>query len=266
MKVLIYQVYVTSRPEVKHDALIEESTSSLKAYSDHYGIDYTFESKPTFSPEQLPNDADWRMQFYWAMDLCKPELRHYDYIVHFDADIIMKENSPDIRKELKGDFMANRDPIDYLGCWNHHITPLRRAFAFRNVSDHFGYPWYNHFNSGVWASSPKARKLIWENWQKDAFKSYEEKAPEDWPFGMSNPYGGDQNILNNIVHNSDLDFVPLDWKWNALSGGLKAKNLDEAHAIHYGAKIGKFLYNNPEYRDKTPLSKEAKKLMKEQMQ
>ena len=275
MKVLIYQVNVPQpwdKPANKPlPAYVEESVEGWRRYASTHGMDYSFESEPTFSPEEIPKDTDWRMQFYWSMALCKPELRHYDYIVHFDADIIVKEGAPDIREELRGDFMAVRDPIDYMGLWNHHIIPLRKAFAFRNVSDHFGYPWYDHFNSGVWVSSPKARELIWENWQQDAFKSYEEKClintnstgkyfnvgGKGTAFGLGDPYGGDQNILNDIVHNSDLEFNSIDWRWNALSAGFKVNHIDEAHAIHYGGRVGKFLYAYPEYRRQLPLDHET---------
>lgn len=265
MKVLIYQVYIPRDPKDKHDKLIEESTSSFKAYADYYGMDYMFVTDPPFKVDEIPKDADWRMQFYWSMDLCKPELMHYDYIVHVDTDIIVKLTAPDIREELKGDFLAVREAIDLLDHFHTPIAALRRAFAHRNISDFYGFPWWNFFNSGVWAASPAARKLFWENWREDAFKTYEEPAPE-FPFRLGNPYNGDQDILNNLIHNSDLEFNPLSWKWNAMSDALKHSSLKDAYAIHYCAKPGKFLYNNPEYRDKTPLSKEAIKLMEEQMQ
>ena len=61
--------------------------------------------------------------------------------------------------------------MDYLGQWHKPVMALRRAWGYHGKAHYYGYDQYQYFNSGVWASSPKARKLIRNNWRKWAFKS-----------------------------------------------------------------------------------------------
>ena len=241
-KYLLYQVYVSENPPTQ---LVLDSTASMKAYADRHGLDYMFEDEPNIRVRPCGLRTHPRMKFYWCMSLCRQELEHYDYVIHVDADIIAKPDAPDIRPYIKGDFQATRDPVDYLGTFWKPMAPLRRAWAFRNIAEHFGYDWWNHFNSGIWSSSPKARRLIRKKWRRKAFKIHVDESPAgsgEFPFSVGDPYGGDQNILNDIVHNSDLEFSSIPWQWNALSIGCRDR-LDEAFFIHYGGTKGKDLYN-----------------------
>ncbi len=265
MKVLIYQVYVPTNHQgnvvdTPNPKLVEASVASFRKYVKRYGMDYLFENSPTFKKSQIPKEKDSRMRFYWSMALCRDELLKYDYVIHVDTDIIAQEHARDIRPHLKGDFCAVRELMDYLGQWHKPVMALRRAWGYHGKAHYYGYDQYQYFNSGVWASSPKARKLIRDNWRKWAFQKWEQPTPERFPFKEKNPFTGDQDILNAIVHTSDLDFHPLTWNWNGLSNGLK--NIKKADFIHYCAKVGKFLFEHPEYLTKTPISPSELKNLK----
>jgi hypothetical protein len=266
MKVLIYQVYVPTdgkgNPiEAPNPKLVNASVESFTKYAAKYEMDYLFENRPTFTESELPEDRDSRMRFYWSMALCRDELMKYDYVIHVDTDIIAQGHAKDIRPHLKGDFCAVRELLDYLGHWHNPINPLRRAFAYHGKAYHYGYDQYQYFNSGVWVSSPKSRQLIREKWKQSAFKKWKQTAPDNFPFKEDNPFAGDQDILNAIVHTSDLEFYPLSWNWNGLSDGIK--EVKKADFIHYCAKVGKLLFNFPEYLKKAPLSLTAIKELEE---
>jgi hypothetical protein len=257
MKVLIYQVYVPTNHQgdpvdSPKPRIVKESVDSFTKYAKKHGIDYLFEDTPTFKKNQIPKDKDGRMRFYWSMALCRDELLKYDYVIHVDTDIIAQENASDIRPHLKGDFCAVRELIDYLGRWHKPLQALRRAWEYHGKAKFYGYDQYQYFNSGVWASSAKARLVIRENWRKWAFRKWEERTPKRFPFKERSPFEGDQDILNAIVHTSDLEFHSLTWNWNGLSDALK--NIEQADFIHYCAKAGKFLFKHPEYLEKTPFT------------
>lgn len=249
MKVLIYQVYVPTDgkgcpKDLPNPDIVNDSVRSFTEYSEKYEIDYLFENKATFTPDELPSDCDGRMRFYWAMALCREDLMAYDYIIHVDADIVAQPHAKDIRQIIKGDFMACRDLMDYQGQWYKPLQMLRRAWAYQETASTLNFSPFLYFNSGVWISSKKARRLVRDNWQANAFKKWSDPVPESFPFKVGNPYGGDQNILNGIVHNSDLEFQPLTWNWNALSNGLRS--VKEADFIHFGARPGKVLWHHQE--------------------
>ena len=257
MKVLIYQVYVPTNHEGNavdkpNPEIVEASVASFRRYAEKFGMDYVFENKPTFDQDELPKDRDGRMKFYWSMALCRDDFLKYDYVIHVDTDIIAQEKAKDIRPKLKGDFCAVRELIDYLGRWYNDMNPLRRAWAYHGTARHYGYDDFQYFNSGVWASSPKARKLIREKWRALAFKKWKQHTPEKFPFKITNPFNGDQDILNAIVHTSDLEFHPLSWNWNGLIDGIRGAS--NADFIHYCAKIGKLHFYFPECNKEAPLS------------
>lgn len=257
MKVLIYQVYVPTDnkgnpTEAPNPKIVNASVKSFSSYAKKHGLDYLFENKPTFEAKDLPENRDGRMKFYWSMALCRDELLKYDYVIHVDTDIIAQDHAKDIKPHLKGDFCAVRELMDYLGRWHNEMNPLRRAWAYHGTARYYGYDDFQYFNSGVWASSPQARKLIREKWRPVAFKKWVQPTPKEFPFKVTNPFNGDQDILNAIVHTSNLDFRPLAWNWNGLMDGIKgAMNAD---FLHYCAKVGKIHFYFPECNKEAPLS------------
>ena len=173
MNALIYQVYVPTdregNPQDKPNPdIVNASVKSFKEYSDKYEIDYLFENKPTFKRSELPNCIDGRMRFYWAMALCREELMSYDYIIHVDTDIICQKHAKDITKIIRGDFMACRDLLDYAELWYDLFGPLRRCWMYSQAAHHFNFDVFQYFNSGVWISSKRARRLIRDKWKDEA--------------------------------------------------------------------------------------------------
>jgi lipopolysaccharide biosynthesis glycosyltransferase len=158
MKKLIYQVCIGPKSK-----LYEYCTESVKAYAEKIGADYIIQKDPILriTPNPFLNQREgktggWKKIGY--MPIFEKEnvfnyFKDYNMCCVVDADIYIKQNSPDIFKELDQDFA--------LGSIYECDLPINDQYAqkinsYSRMLSMFQLKWdikqrtgYSFFNSGV---------------------------------------------------------------------------------------------------------------------
>ena len=235
--------------------LAEDSSSFAKEYADRVGADYCFEREQKI-PDMEPSH---HTRFFHAFRATAPDWDDYDFVLYLDSDVIVKRDAPDIFEkgtDPLNQFFACREIVDYEAflakkmVWKKQGWLRDHAYAYR-----FYNKWEQYFNAGMFMAGKRARRLLWDSHRYVRANPRHIEAPVERGLGPVNMHGiqHDQPIFNSIVHNSDLDFCPLSWKWNAFHGmrpgviwgcstGETEREIDfhEAYFLHYVGQSKKF--------------------------
>jgi lipopolysaccharide biosynthesis glycosyltransferase len=244
MKKLIYPVCIGPKSK-----LYEYCTESVKAYAEKIGADYIIQKDPILriTPNPFLNQREgktggWKKIGY--MPIFEKEnvfnyFKDYNMCCVVDADIYIKQNSPDIFKELDQDFA--------LGSIYECDLPINDQYAqkinsYSRMLSMFQLKWdikqrtgYSFFNSGVMLyNSNKMIKILKGMSPKEFLDQYE---LQDFINGIGPfKWQSDQMTLNYWFKKNKVDVQRMNWKWNCLYTTVNNEDLKNSYFIHFFLK------------------------------
>ena len=241
MKKLIYQVYVSKRSR-----LYNYCTKSVKEYADRIGADYIVQKVPILRIKPdifVTNRSKESYEKYGGyLPIYEKEnafsyFDKYDQIAIIDADVYIRQNSPDFFEELPKEY-------DFGGVVERSM-PLTEAYQQKILN-------YSHMQYG----SIK----VWDDWSpqvpapfmnmgimlmnKSFAKYLEGQTPREFlerrEFKMfidgmgAWKWSTDQTLLNYWIPKTGMKVKNLHWAWN----GLFTANtkINECHFVHFFLK------------------------------
>jgi hypothetical protein len=242
MKRMIYQVCV-GKPSKLYEACIE----SAEKYCEKYGFDHIVQTKPILriKPDVFATNRNPRAweQHGGYLPIFEKEnafdyLDDYDQIAIIDADIYIKENSPNIFDELGnhvfGAVCEREMPIN--GTYLSKIENYSKS-QYSTLKDvdwkwhHHGSPGAEFFNMGLMVFSSDLSEYLRGQTAREFLNRIEFKRFVDGD-GMWK-WSTDQTLLNWWVKKEEIDVKHIDWKFNALFTALQNGKEKEAHFVHF---------------------------------
>ena len=245
MKKLIYQVYLGKRTK-----LYNYCTESVKKYANKIGADYICQTLPIlkiapnpFLHEREGKAGGWKK--YGYMPIFEKEnvfnyFDKYDKCCVIDADIFIKEDSPDIFDEISKE--------NVLGSVYECDLPIKEEYKnkiygysmvlnnyVKNLNWPLGYAGYEFFNSGVMLYNAKNMQKKLNGMSPKQF--LEQVELEDFINGRGQlKFQSDQLTLNYWFKRNNVEVKHLDWKWNCLYGAVNKESVKDSHFIHFFLK------------------------------
>lgn len=245
MKRMIYQVCV-GKPSKLYKACIE----SAEIYCEKYGFDHIVQTKPILRIKPDPfftnRSQESYMKYGGYLPIYEKEnafdyLDDYDQIAIIDADIYIKEGSPNIFDELGGHTfgaVCEREmPIN-----STYLSKIENYSKMQySMLKDVDWKWHHHgsagaefFNMGLMVFSSDLREYLRGQTAREFLNRTEFKRFID---GMGAwKWSTDQTLLNWWVKKENIDVKHLDWKFNALFTALHDGKEKEAHFVHFFLK------------------------------
>ena len=241
MKKLIYQVYVGKRSR-----LYDHCTKSVKKYAEWIDADYICQKQPILKIKPDVFNTNRSKESYekyggylpiYEKENAFSYFKEYDQIAIIDADVYIRNNSPNFFDELTEDY-------DFGGVVEKEM-PLTQIYQQKILN-------YSHMQYGS--------LKVWEDWSpqvpapfmnmgimlmNQSFSKYlEGQTPRQFiersEFKMfvdglgAWKWSTDQTLLNYWINKERMSIKKLHWKWNGLfSANTKIK---ECHFIHFFLK------------------------------
>jgi len=238
MKTLIYQVKVGTVPPF-YDICIE----SVARYCKIHNITHIVQTEPKLKIRPLNSQrsiqAVERLGYLpiFEKEVAFEYLDEYDATCIIDADIYIRDNSPNIFDQLDNDTVfagvLEKDmPLttQYINKIKAYSTGQYSNVANRNWghTPTFGYEFYN---MGLMLFSNKIKRYLNGQTPKEFIQRSEF---EKYVNGYGNfKWSTDQTLLNVWVRDSGMQLKNLNWKWNALFKGVRDEVLSESYFIHF---------------------------------
>lgn len=163
-------------------------------------------------------------------------LDQYDQIAIIDADIYIKENSPNIFDQLDGCTFAAVAERD-MPLTAQYIKKIKgySEGQYSSLTD-VNWKWSNthgaeFFNMGLMLFDKDIKQYLGNDTPEQFIKR---KEFERFVNGEGKwRWSTDQTLLNYWVKKSGMKVKNLDWKWNALFKGIDDSKLPESYFIHF---------------------------------
>ena len=241
MKNMIYQVCVGQKSNL-YDFCIE----SVALYCKKYGIEHIVQKEPILKIKPDINSMNRSMKSFerfgylpiYEKENAFSYLNIYDNIAIIDADIYIKENSPNIFDEI-GEF-------EFAGVVEREM-PITQKYKDKIKSYSIGqykplsdvdWKWNDaggeFMNMGLMLFSNKIIKYLNNETPAQFIKRKEFKRFVD---GLGNwKWSTDQTMLNYWIKKEKMKVKNLSWKWNALYTAIDDKYLNDSYFIHFFLK------------------------------
>lgn len=234
---LIYQVKVGNPPKL-YDTCIE----SVGRYCQRLGIDHLVETEPKLKIRPLNSkrsvEAVERLGYLpiFEKEMAFEYLDRYDRIAIIDADIYIRDGSPNLFDQL-GDAafaaVAERE-MPLTPEYTNKILKYSRGqyLALPDVD----WKWSNtsgaeFYNMGLMLFS-KAILPYLKGQTPEQF--IRRKEFERFVNGEGNwKWSTDQTLLNYWVKKSKMKVKNLDWRWNTLFKGVYDNKLQQSYFLHF---------------------------------
>ena len=230
---LIYQVKVGETPAF-YDACI----ASVDRYCKRYGIGHVVQTEPILKIRPIKSHRSANALRFGYLPIYEKAnafgyLDRYEKVAVIDADIYVRDTAPNLFDELDGDFAAvlERD----MPLTPEYFAKIRKYSEgqYRPLTDvdwrwtDNGAAFYNMglmlFGRGV---AEHLRGSPGEFLRRPEFERFV-NGEGHWKWST------DQTLLNYWARKSGMRLQCLDWKWNALYGGVRDEVLSQAHFIHF---------------------------------
>jgi hypothetical protein len=230
---LIYQVKVGETP-----AFYDTCIASVARYCEKYQLEHVVQSEPILKirPVKSARSANALRLGYlpiYEKSVAFSYLDRYEKIAVIDADIYIRPSAPNLFDELKADFAAvlERD----MPLTEAYFTKIRKYSEgqYRPLSD-VDWQWSGNgaafFNMGLMLFGRGVAEYLngtpGEFLRRPEFERFV-NGEGHWKWST------DQTLLNYWVRKSGMDLQALDWKWNALYGGVRDEVLSQAYFVHF---------------------------------
>lgn len=243
MKRLIYQVSV-GRPS----KLYKHCIDSVKRYCEKYNIDHIVQTQPKLWIKPDPfftNRSEEAVSKTGCLPIFEKEnafdyLKDYDQVAIIDADIYIREDSPNIFEDFEIDYYAfgavceREMPITE--AYMHKLkiySRMQYATLHGDLNFSPNYLGYEFFNMGlIILNSKKFLPYLKGESPKEFIGRSEFKNFVD---GVGNwKWSTDQTLLNYFLKKYNVPTKHMDWKWNGLfTANTKIK---ECYFIHFFLK------------------------------
>lgn len=245
MKRLIYQVYVG-----KGSGLYDWCTQSVKAYADSIGADYIVQKDAILKIKPDPFTTTRSKESYEKHGGFLPIYEKenafdyiqfgYDQIAIIDADIYIREGSPNIFDSVGtdvdfGGVIEREMPIttDYTrkianySRMQYGMDPLKKYFDWSAAGADF-------YNMGMMVCNKSMMKYLNGMTAKQFLLQPKFKAFIDGQGAWK--WSTDQTLLNYWVKAEGMKVRNISWKWNALYTAVANERIKEAHFVHFFLK------------------------------
>lgn len=245
MKKLIYQVYLG-----KKSKLYDHCTASVAAYAKRIGADHVVQRTPilmiTPDPFQTNRSKESYQKHGGFLPIFEKEnafayFRSYDQIAIIDADIYVRDNSPDIFDDLDDSFQfggviersmpitnAYKSKINNYSNMQYRKKKHRALFKWTNDAG------ANFYNMGMMVMNKSFSEYLEGQTPQQFLRRPEFKGFIDGLGGWK--WSTDQTLLNIFVKESGMICKDMDWKWNALYTAIQPDKIKEAHFVHFFLK------------------------------
>lgn len=240
-KTLIYQVKIGSSP------LYDWCTNSVIRYAENINSDYIQQNEPILKilpkkrKESNRSDKVFEKGYLpiFEKENAFDYLNKYDQIAIIDADVYIKETSPNVFIELPEEYNFG----GVLEC-DMPITDKYRqkikAYSngqYRQISSNipewkwdnsYGFPFWN---MGVMVINTSFFKYLNGMNTKEFI---EQPKFKDFIDGKGNwKWSTDQTMMNWWIREQKMKTKNFDWRYNALYKAIKDEYLKQAHFIHF---------------------------------
>lgn len=232
---LVYQVAVGEVP-----GWYRACIDSVAAYCRRHGFDHVVQTEPVLKvrPRKSARSANALRLGYlpiFEKENALAYLDRYRAVAVLDADVYVRRDAPDVFGELNGAHFAavlERDmPLtqEYFA----KITKYCEG-QYRPLAD-VEWDWNCHgaafYNMGVMVLAQAAREYLNGQTPGEFLRrpEFERFVNGDGHWRWST----DQTLLNWWVKSAGMTVKNLDWRWNALYGGVRRDVLPEAHFVHF---------------------------------
>ena len=229
---LIYQACVGNTPSFYDDCI-----ASVARYCDRYGCMHIVQREPKLRIAPLKSQRSTNANRLGYLPIYEKECAfgefdRFEKILILDADIYVKDNAPDIFKESVTDFagvIEREMPLT-----GEYFTKIRKYSEgqYRRLDD-VDWRWDGNgaefFNMGLMLMDKGIVKYLNGETPEQFLRRPEF---ERFVNGEGNwKWSTDQTLLNWWVKKSGMTVKHLDWRWNALYGGVR--DVTEAYFVHF---------------------------------
>ena len=244
MKRLIYQVYVG-----KGSKLYDWCTESVKAYADSIGADYIVQKEAILRIKPDPFTTARSKESYekhggflpiYEKENAFDHFYEYDQIAIIDADIYIREGSPNIFDSVGtdvdfGGVIEKEMPItnEYTqkianySRMQYGMDPIKKLFHWSAAGADF-------YNMGLMVCNKSMMNYLNGMTAKQFLIQPKFKGFIDGIGGWK--WSTDQTLLNYWVKAEGMKVRNISWKWNALYTAIAKERINEAHFVHFFLK------------------------------
>jgi len=230
---LIFQVAVGNTPP-----FYDECIESVKRYCSHIGSEHYVQTWPRLgiAPLNSQRSANANRLGYLPIYEKENALRligdGYDKVLILDADVYITDKAPDIFAESDTDFagVVERE----MPLTPQYFNKIRKYSEgqYRRLDD-VDWKWNGNgaefFNMGVMLLDKSIDKYLNGETPEQFLRRPEFErfinGEGHWKWST------DQTLLNWWVKKSGMTVTHLDWRWNALYGGVR--DVSEAYFVHF---------------------------------
>lgn len=244
MKRLIYQVYVG-----KGSALYDWCTESVKAYADSIGADYIVQKEAILRIKPDPFTTVRSRESYekhggflpiYEKENAFDYFDRYDQIAIIDADIFIRDGSPNIFDSVGtdvdfGGVIEKEMPItnEYAkkianySRMQYGMDPIKNLFHWSAAGADF-------YNMGMMVCNKSMANYLNGMTAKEFLTQPKFKGFIDGIGGWK--WSTDQTLLNYWIKAEGMKVRNISWKWNALYTAVVNPRIQEAHFVHFFLK------------------------------
>lgn len=248
-KYLIYQVCLGKE---RHSNLYQFCINSVAEYCKKYSIDHIVQTEPIL--KILPDlSCTNRSRESYMKHSCEDApngflpiyekenafsyLDRYEKIAIIDADVYIRQESPNIFNELNMTFGA---VVEREMPLTEQYKKKIKAYSIGQYSSLKDVDWkvndlgYEFFNMGIMVFSNKLLVYLNNESPRHFITKPEFKRFVD---GIGNfKWSTDQTLLNYWIKKENIDVTHLNWRWNALYKGIEDHKILSAYFIHFFLK------------------------------
>ena len=229
---LIFQANVGDTPKFYDDCI-----ASVARYCDRYGCTHIVQREPKLRIAPLKSQRSTNANRLGYLPIYEKEnaleyFDRYEKVAVLDADIYVRDNAPDIFKESVTDFAGVIEREMPLTA--EYFTKIRKYSEgqYRRLDDvdwHWDGNGAMFFNMGLMLMDKGIVKYLNGETPEQFLRRPEF---ERFVNGEGNwKWSTDQTLLNWWVKKSGMTVTNLDWRWNALYGGVR--DVTEAFCVHF---------------------------------
>ena len=231
---MIYQVKVGEQP-----AFYDTCIASVARYCARYGIDHLVQTEPLLKIAPLKSCRSTNALRLGYLPIYEKEaafayLDRYDRIAVIDADVYIRPSAPNIFEQPMATFAAvveREMPLDakyFEKIRKHSVGQFDRL---RDVDWKWDNDGAHFFNMGVMMFDSSLAVYLNGDTPEQFIRRPEF---ERFVNGESHwRWSTDQTLLNWWLKSAGIPTTSLDWRFNALYGGVVRDALPQAHFIHF---------------------------------